>query len=124
MWEGVLITVEDVTELGAPVAAHSGDASDLEFGITGVANVESSLAPFPGSGLGSGTCIASVTGVVDYFFTYNLLPPSTNDVTTGGTGCPAPEATAATCADGVDNDGNGFIDCADPACKANVAACM
>src|SRR5439155_503285 len=68
------------------------------------------------SGIARGTCMASVTGVVDYFYDYLLLPRSTTELTTGGTGCPPPENTMALCTDGVDNDGDGYGDCADNNC--------
>jgi hypothetical protein len=34
------------------------------------------------------------------------------------------EATLETCSDGIDNDNDGLIDCDDPGCIENVAACM
>lgn len=40
----------------------------------------------------------------------------------GGGGGPGDESTDARCADGVDNDGDGWIDCEDPGCFA-LAAC-
>lgn len=36
-------------------------------------------------------------------------------------GLPAPEGLGLTCADGIDNDCDGFIDCADPGCAGNPA---
>lgn len=35
----------------------------------------------------------------------------------------SPKETGAQCNDGLDNDGNGAIDCADPACAA-LASCI
>jgi hypothetical protein len=69
-----------------------------------------------------GDCIASVTGVLDYFFDYLLLPRETTEYVVGGGSCPT-ENDTATCSDGIDNDGNGFIDCNDNACIVGASAC-
>ncbi len=114
MWEGVLITVNNVSALSAPKCVGSACSDPLlqQFGATGDVQIESSLAAFP-TGIIRTSCLASVTGVEDYFFDYLILPRSTGEVTSGGTACPAPEAA---CSDGVDNDGNGFLDCGDNNC--------
>ena len=132
-WEGVVIELDDVSALTAPKCITSAgvckDPTDAEFGMTGDADVESEIAGFPMNGsayaFASGDCLASVTGVVDYFFDYLILPRTTGDIVTGGTSCPPPEnasAGSAVCTDGIDNDGNGFIDCADLGCEVGSAA--
>lgn len=135
-WEGVLITVTNVSATNTPKcigSACSDDTAD-QFDITGGVVLESTLAAFPGympkmgstpavpSSIKSGDCLGSATGVVDYFFDYLLLTTSTTGVMTGGTSCPAAEA-AAQCSDGIDNDGNGFADCMDRSCLATAPSC-
>lgn len=126
-WEGVLVTVTNASALSAPKSFGSTMPAPLDnydMSITGVVKVESSLADFPKDGMGNftiarGDCLASVTGVVDYFYDYLLLPRQTSDIATGGTACPAPENSMALCTDTMDNDGNGFADCADDSCIIN-----
>jgi hypothetical protein len=130
-WEGVLITVTNVSATSDPkcVGTACSDPTLENFGVTGDAMVESSLAQFPHDTssmpqelVHRGDCLAGVTGVVDYFFDYLILPRETAEVMTGGTGC-AVENTAALCGDGLDNDGNGFADCDDNACILGADTC-
>lgn len=128
-WEGVLVTVNSVSALGAPSCITSGgvctDSTFESFSITGVAKAESSLAAFPTTTVKAGDCFVSVTGVVDYVFDYLIYPRTTAEIVTGGAACPPREiATGPTnfCADGVDNDGNGFGDCADLGCEVGPGA--
>jgi hypothetical protein len=116
-WEGVLITVTNISALGAPkqIGGATPDPTLQSIGITGVAKLESSLSAFP-TGIKSGDCLGSATGVVDYFFDYLIMQRATTDITTGGTACPAPESSISLCMDAADNDANGFADCADNAC--------
>jgi len=124
-WEGVLIQLTNVSAFGAPkcVGSACSDATDQQFSITGDAEVESELAAFP-TGITLDSCLGNVTGVVDYFFDYLILPRTTADVATGGNGCTFENAAAGgtECTDGIDNDGNGFIDCADLGCEVGSAA--
>ena len=121
-YEGVLIKVTStgggLTVFGTPKMVGS-DATVLGFNTNGQFDVESEIAAFPT--IASGDCLASVTGVLDYFFNYNLLPTQTSDVATGGAGCPAREQAAGSaiglCGDTTDNDGNGFSDCGDLSCE-------
>jgi hypothetical protein len=124
MWEGVLITLDNVSAVNSPKCVGSActDPTLENFGITGVAKVESSMAAFP-DGITRQTCLASVTGVVDYFFDYLMIPRTTGEVTTGGTGCPAPEATPQLCENSMDDDGNGFTDCGDNGCIVGDTTC-
>ena len=128
-WEGVLITVKTagggVTATSNPkaIGGTTPDPTLSSFGITGVVKVESSLAAFPTPAIKAGDCIASVTGVEDYFFDYLILPRTTAELATGGAGCPAAESSPALCGDGIDNDGNGFADCADNGCIVGASAC-
>ncbi len=130
-WEGVLVTVMNVPALTKPkcVGSACSDKTLNAFDTLGGAVVESALAAFPGvtmanplGSVGAGDCLGGVTGVVDYFFDYLILNTSTDGIATGGTGCPAAEV-AATCADGIDNDGNGYKDCADNNCIPALATC-
>jgi hypothetical protein len=122
-WEGVLITVDNVAATSAPkgfgkVTPYPADA--YAFNITGVAKVEGTLTDIANSGISRATCLGTVTGVVDYFYDYLILPRTASDFSTGGTGCPQPESA---CTDSVDNDGNGFVDCKDDGCIVNTASC-
>jgi hypothetical protein len=123
-WEGVLITVKNVAALSKPkcIGAACADPTLQSFGITGVAKAESALASFPTT-IARNLCLASVTGVGDYFFDYLVYPRTTDEVVTGGTSCPAPESTATLCGDAIDNDANGFSDCADNNCIIGVNTC-
>lgn len=123
-WEGVLVTVNNISVLSA-VSQIGGTTPDpllKKFDVTGQLVLESALSAFPTTGLGKNACLASATGVVDYFFDYLLYQRATTDVMTGGTGCPAAEMAAA-CLDTIDNDGNGFSDCADNNCVTSQATC-
>ncbi len=125
-WEGVLITLTNVSAASAPKAFGSATptpADSYDFGITGVVKVEGSLADITMSGIARNTCLSSATGVLDYFYDYLLLPRQSSELATGGTGCPAPEATAQMCGDGIDNDANGFADCGDDGCMVGVSTC-
>ncbi len=129
-WEGVLITMKNVSALSsaACVGSACNDKSLNKIDLTGGIVLESSLAALPGGSattpgnVARGDCLGTVTGVVDYFFDYLLLNTAADSVTTGGTGCPAAEA-AALCTDGMDNDGNGFKDCDDNSCVISEATC-
>ena len=123
-WEGVLITLSNVSAVNAPKCVGSACSDPLlqNFGITGVAQVESSMAAFP-DGIVRTTCLANVTGVVDYFFDYLVLPRTTSEVSTGGTSCPPPEATPQLCENTTDDDGNGFADCNDDGCVVGDTTC-
>lgn len=121
-WEGVLVRVNNisVTSEIRPVSSSNPDPMFVVFKITGVLEVDSSLAEIPYSETGEpwlrgGDCLMSITGMGDYFFNYKVLPRATADIVMGGAGCPAPEAPG-TCTDGIDNDANGFLDCADRGC--------
>lgn len=87
-WEGVLIKVENVSAKSsdACVGSACNDATLRKFDITGDIVVESALAAMPAAAAKLGDCFSSVTGVVDYFFDYQLLPRTTDEIVTG-TGC-------------------------------------
>lgn len=125
-WEGVLITVNNVTAGGAPVCIKSkGVCTDVDsLSITGLAKLESGLAAFPTPAIQGGDCFSSITGVLDYAFDYVLYPRATAEIVTGGTACFRENATGPTnlCTDGVDNDGNGFSDCKDFSCEVGPTA--
>lgn len=130
-WEGVLIRIENVTasENQDCVGTACNDPTLQKMQVTGDVVLESALAPFPvdsetnfAEAWKRGTCITGATGVLDYFFDYLLLPRTTDEYGTVGTSCPT-ENTAQACSDGMDNDGNGFMDCDDNACIVASASC-
>lgn len=119
-WEGVLVELDNVTATstakgfgGLPTAP---DAYALK--ITGVAKMEGTMTDI--SMLSSGTCFGQLTGVVDYFYDYLVLPRQASDFNTTGTSCPMAETA---CTDNIDNDGNGFTDCADNGCVVAASSC-
>lgn len=135
-YEGVLIKVTSTggggVIAGSVTVGKTANTQD-RFNVTGQIDVESTLIGDGTSGsnsglpaFSSGDCLASVTGVMDYFFQYNLLPVTTAGIATGGTGCPAREqaagTTIGTCGDSRDNDGNGFADCGDLGCEVGSGA--
>lgn len=126
-WEGVLVTVQNVSVTSEirPVSSMEPDPTFVAFRITGVLEVDSSLSEIPYSAttppepfVTGGDCLASITGMGDYFFNYKVLPRATSDIMLNGSGCPAAEAPG-TCGDGIDNDANGFMDCMDRGCSAD-----
>jgi len=124
-WEGVLITVQNVSAQSAPKGFGSTTPfpdDSFQFDINGKLVVESTQAAFPTAVDGT-SCFASITGVEDYFFNWLLLPRTTVEMVGGGTACPAKETGHAACSDGVDNDGNGFADCMDLTCQISDPLC-
>lgn len=123
-WEGVLVKVNNPQAFSGDkcVGSACSDTTLRSFEITGDVLVESALAAMPDPAVKLGDCFTSVTGVVDYFFDYQILPRTTAEIASGGTACPR-ENDEATCSDGIDNDGNGFKDCMDFACQAAVTSC-
>jgi hypothetical protein len=130
-WEGVLVTIENVrVDVGIrQISGAMPDPTFREFNVTGPLHIDSTLAAIPAAADGGadlvavGDCLASVTGMGDYFYSHKVLPRATADIVAGGTGCPAPENTMLQCGDGIDNDANGFTDCVDNGC-AGIATCM
>ncbi len=124
MWEGVLVTATNVDAFSAPKAFGSGGADQYDLSITGDAKMEGSLVDITQSGIGVDTCLATLTGVVDYFYDFLIYPRTTSDFATGGTGCVFENAAngSAACTDGIDNDGNGFTDCEDLGCEVGANA--
>ena len=119
-YEGVLVSVPHVSAVSSPKAfGKTGAADAYAFNITGVAKVEGNMTDINMSGISRNTCL-NMTGVVDYFFDYLVLPRSASDIDTSATGCPAAETS---CSDSIDNDGNGFADCADNNCIATDNSC-
>lgn len=133
-WEGVLVRVDNVTAQNSPrqiTSSMQDDCTFRDFRINASIFVDSSLAAIPATLpmtaecpattdpnlVNAGDCLASVTGMGDYFFNWKILPRMTSEIGTGGTGC-ATEDTMALCSDTIDNDGNGFVDCADFSCSS------
>jgi predicted extracellular nuclease len=128
-WEGVLIRFENVAVISAAAVIGGTGGTDqtlAKMRVTGPFIVESSLTALvdtaspPASLYHVGDCFASVSGIGDYFFDYLLLPRDASDIVTGGTGCATQETN---CTDTIDNDHNGYADCADFACQASTPSC-
>lgn len=113
-WEGVLIQFANVAVVSAPRGVSSTDPTLTEMRVTGPYRVGSSLVELPET-IVLDTCYATLTGVVDYFFDYRLLPRTAADLVPGE-GCPAPEATVELCSNETDDDSDGFVDCNDCSC--------
>lgn len=120
-WEGVLVSVSNASVLGPVGQIGSTDTTFLRFPITGPLDVVSDLAA-PIDPVTPGDCLASVTGILDYFFVWQLLHRETSAISTGGTACAAPEAGATLCQNGVDDEADGLVDCDDESC-ASVPLC-
>lgn len=123
-WEGVLIKLENVQAFSKDdcVGSSCNDDTLRSFSITGDILVESALTAMPDPAVAYGDCFTGVTGVLDYFFDYQILPRTTDEIATGGTSCPTENADAE-CGDDIDNDGNGFKDCDDNSCVTNAPSC-
>jgi hypothetical protein len=129
-WEGVLIKVNNVRAETSDkcVGSTCSDSTLHSFDIVGGAIVESGLGPMPTPKVAADDCLGSVTGVLDYFFDYQILPRdidgdgTTEDFVVANGTCPT-EDQAATCGDGTDNDGDGFADCEDNDCILALATC-
>ena len=109
-WEGVLVRVNNVTALNSPrqiTSSMQDDCTFRDFPINASIFVDSSLAAIPATLpmtaecpattdpnlVNARDCLASVTGMGDYFFNWKILPRETSAIVTGGTGCPAPNDT-------------------------------
>jgi hypothetical protein len=106
-YEGVLVTLADALVTGK-------NDQYQELTVVGGLRLDNELMDVM-TGYEVGDCLTSVTGVHNYFFNYFLMPRSAADIVKGAaTDCPAlvPEI----CDDGIDNDGDGFTDCADRDC--------
>jgi hypothetical protein len=114
-WEGVLVKFDNVSALSSPYGVSSTDDTLKEMEITGPFRVGGSLTDLSDT-IVRDDCFVSITGIGDYFFNYKILPRSSADIVTGGDACLPPEDTAALCDDGMDNDYDGFPDCADYSC--------
>jgi hypothetical protein len=121
-WEGVLIRIENVTQRNE-AQEISGEANFLGFGLNGGLETDTSLAPFP-TGVAANGCIASITGIGDYFFNYKILARETSEMVLNGTGCAPAEEGDSACSDGEDNDSNGWADCEDRSCQLSAPACV
>jgi hypothetical protein len=122
-WEGVLITLQNVSVLREldQIGSTPQVPPFEEIQVTGPMRADTSLAAIDPVTLGD--CLASVTGIGDYFFNYKILPRETSAIVAGGTGCPAQEADITACMDGIDNEADGFADCGDFSCQDAVPEC-
>jgi hypothetical protein len=124
-WEGVPITLTNIRQFNdaSEVPSSNPDPTLQLFSVTGDLFLESGLAVFPAAGLGTGTCIASATGILDYVINWFVLHRDAADIVAGGTGCAPPEDNEAACTDAADNDGNALKDCADTQCVLGHSGC-
>lgn len=86
-WAGVLVRVTHVAATG-PIVVNPLAPDVGQFPVTGALRVEQALAMFP-SGIATGTCFDTITGVLDYLVNYNLLPRQTDEIVLAP--CPAVE---------------------------------
>ena len=86
-WEGVLVTVRNVTQANDQRSASSTDTTFFDFTIDGGIVVDTTLMKFPDTAV-AGACYTSITGMGDYFYNYKVIPRSNADIVVG-TGCPA-----------------------------------
>ncbi len=105
-YEGVLVSVHNVRRIGS----DSYDNVTFSGQLTG----SSDLMDLAGETT-DGTCYSRITGVVDYFLFYTLQPRDTDDIEVAADPGACDQSTEV-CDDGLDNDGDGFIDCADADC--------
>ncbi|MEO8551786.1 MAG: hypothetical protein ABI678_17535 [Kofleriaceae bacterium] len=121
-WEGVLIELDNVSAQNSPrgfgAMPYAPDAWSVN--LTGVIKLEGTQTDITMSSITRATCFSKTVGVVDYFYDYLLIPRTGEDFGTSGAGCPVAEAT---CDDGIDNDGNGFLDCGDFGCQTTSPSC-
>jgi hypothetical protein len=118
-WESVLVQFENVAVTDdLDLIDDDGDPTFQEMRVTGPYRVQSALTALDDTTHVLDYCFASLTGVVDYFFSYKIQPRTAADLGVEGDGCPAPEATSELCGDKEDNDADGFVDCADFGCDA------
>lgn len=92
-WEGVLINARKARQTTEVTSFGMGD-DQKSFRTTGFMEVQSAL-----TALGTpviDTCYAGIVGVVDYFFSYKLMPRTEADMTAGGTDCAEVVAQEAT----------------------------
>lgn len=121
-WEGVLVQFDNVSVLSRPYGVSSSDETLKEMEVTGPFRVGGSLTDL-GDSIQRDDCFTSIRGIGDYFFNYKVLPRSAADMVGDGSECPAPEAADNMCSDSLDNDYDGFSDCADFSCQEEVEAC-
>lgn len=107
-WEGVLVEIADVDVISA--AGSFG-----RFAVTGDVFIDDDVYR-PSVTLGDH--LARVTGVVSYQFEHQLEPRMASDVVIGPS-----ERDDVRCGNGLDDDGDGAIDCSDIDCCAT-APCM
>ena len=88
-WIGMLVTIQDVTVVGAPTATGSGRVAATVSNIAGglMLNNElfdlqawSATNPTNPSSFAAGTHFKSITGIVDFFFNLFLAPRSMADL--------------------------------------------
>jgi hypothetical protein len=95
-----------------------------EVDITGPFIVGSSLTDLDQTAIARDDCFSSIVGLGDYFFSYKLLPRSGQDIVEGSMTSCVYENTMAQCVNGMEDDHDGFADCADFSCQVADPACV
>ncbi len=103
-WEGVLVEIADV-DVTMPAGMYG------RFQVAGGVYVDDDVYR---ATVTLGDHLARVAGVVTYLFEYQLEPRMAADVVVGPS-----EHDDASCGNGVDDDGDGAIDCSDLDCCAS-----
>lgn len=121
-WEGVLITVENVAAV-ENLWTSTSDPTIQEIDVTGPFPVGSSLTSLADLTIERDDCFASVTGIGDYFYDYKIHPRSAADVVAGSMSACVYENDATMCGNAMDDDHDGFTDCADFSCQT-IPSCV
>jgi hypothetical protein len=111
-WEGVLVTINNVRV--SEVGERSGR---FEVSLGGSTKAQDDIYDITSTT--EGVCLSKLTGVVSYFFDYYLVPRDAGDIEFAANDGDCAEIVDEICDDGIDNDGNSFIDCLDFACSAD-----
>ncbi len=113
-WEGTLVTLKNVR-----IQNLGDNANRFEAYIYQGPKIQDDMVEI--STIQEGDCLASVTGVVAYFFDYYIVPRSAADVEVAADDSACPTIAVEICDNGVDDDGNTFTDCDDFACIGDPA---
>lgn len=113
-WEGVLVRFTNVRV--STIRERNGR---LEVNLFGSTKAQDDLTDL--TTVQPGVCLSRLTGVVTYFFDYYVIPRSAADIEVSANDSACPVLEDEICDDHIDNDGNGFTDCADFACVGSTA---
>jgi hypothetical protein len=83
-WEGVLVKATN-TQVTSGLRQIGDDTTLKEFQIKTTTRVDSGLTELPVVAIGD--CYGSITGIVDYFFNFKIVPRQAADIVTAGGEC-------------------------------------